>query len=108
MTVEDSDRVDFVAISRDGRDVLLVIADHLDWSAAEEHARLLQSKIYRYLDFVESGELWERFPEVRGRQVTIQVRAKFPATDYASRFLAAISTAARESGCHLDYAYHPA
>jgi hypothetical protein len=106
MTVEDFNQVDFVAMNPGAPDVLLVIADHLDWSAAEDHARLLQDKIYRYLDFVESGELWARFPEACGRRVTIQVRAKFPLSDYAARFLASISATVTESGCCLDHDHH--
>ena len=106
MTVEDFNQVDFVAMNPGAPDVLLVIADHLDWSAAEDHARLLQDKIYRYLDFVESGELWARFPEARGRRVTIQVRAKFPLSEYAARFLASISATVTESGCCLDHDHH--
>ena len=102
MTVEDSNQIDFVAMRPGDPDVLLVIADHLDWSAAEDHARRLQDKIGRYLDFVQSGELWETFPHARGRRVIIRVHAKFPFTDYASKFLDKTAAAVAESGCRLD------
>jgi len=67
MTVEQTDSVDFVAMNHGVGDVLLVISDHLDWSDEHAHARLLQGKIYRYLDFVDSGELLEQFPDARCR-----------------------------------------
>ena len=88
MAVEDTDVVDFVSTHPGGDSVQLTITDHLDWSNGEAHARVLQKKIYRYLDFVESGELYEQYANARAvRTIVICVRAKYPPSAYAKRFI---------------------
>ena len=62
MAVDDQDIVDLVAHDKGG-DCLLVISDHLEWDEDNEHLFMLQEKINRYLNFIASGELYDKFPE---------------------------------------------
>ena len=62
MSVEQADTIDFISVSSDGKEVELTVSDHMDWSNVDRHIALLQSKIYRYLDFVASSELLQKYP----------------------------------------------
>lgn len=72
MSISDTSTVDFVSL--DGaNNVTLTISDHLDWSAVSEHLRLLQEKINTYCRYVETGQLYDDYPEARDRRAVIRV-----------------------------------
>lgn len=51
-----------------------MIADHLPWDVDEgRHLELLQAKVHRRLDAIESGEIAERVPFARGRPFAILI-----------------------------------
>ncbi len=78
MTIEDTDKIDHINIEHATGKVLLVISDHLPWDIDEgRHLELLQAKVYRYLDAIESGELHRRFPQTLGRQFAIAIYSLF-------------------------------
>lgn len=56
----------------------LTIVDDLDWSDVETHLRLMQAKVYRYLDFVESGDMDEQYPKYSNRPIEITINAEYP------------------------------
>jgi hypothetical protein len=72
MSVLDSTTVDFVALAKSG-DVLLTISDHLDWNAENEHLRLLQEKINTYCKYVETGQIYDEYPDTRDRRPLISI-----------------------------------
>ena len=100
MSIEDTDVVDFVSVDASG-DVELTISDHLDWEDTERHIELLQNKIHRYLDFIESGELHESNPAVAGKRVVIRIRAKFPPVRRAIEFFSFIRGVVEQTGITL-------
>jgi len=76
VSVEQPDVVDIISTdTRTGHVVL--ISDHLDWSDSPWHQAILQTKLNRYLAFVESGELLQRYENAAGRPVAIKVVFKF-------------------------------
>ncbi len=78
MTIEDSDTVDKIIVEPATGKALLAITDHLPWDIDEgPHLELLQTKVYRYLDVIESGELYRRVPRTDGRQVVIAIYSLF-------------------------------
>jgi|ERR1019366_6804461 hypothetical protein len=76
MAVDDFNVVDIVSIDSDG-DVVLTISDHLEWAETTSHQLILQEKFNRYLAFVESGEILERYPKAKGRPVVFSVVTQF-------------------------------
>ena len=78
MTIEDLDMLDNISVERATGKAVLTISDHLPWDIDEgRHLELLQSKVYRQLDAIESGEITRRFPFTRGRPLAIQVYSLF-------------------------------
>lgn len=42
-----------------------------------EHISLLQAKLNSYLRFVESGEIYQSYPNAEGRQILIDIVGKY-------------------------------
>lgn len=73
MSVDQTNVVDIVAEDSSGA-ILLVISDHLDWSNSRQHLFTLQEKVNTYIRFVDSGEIYEKYPKARDRVIQIDVR----------------------------------
>lgn len=88
MAIEKSDVVDAVGIETDTGDVVLTIADGLDWESSEsQHLQKLQEKLNSYLRFIESGELLESYPDAAGRRPVISLVGRYEPSAAALRFL---------------------
>jgi hypothetical protein len=72
MAVDDPSSVDIISIDPQGA-IILTIADHLDWSDSKAHQYTLQTKVNRYLAFIESGEILEHHPDGGSRRIVIRV-----------------------------------
>ena len=72
MSVDQPDVVDIISKSQSG-EIVLTISDHLAWADTHGHLRMLQEKINTYLRFLESGEIYQRYPDAIGSKLTIEV-----------------------------------
>jgi hypothetical protein len=118
MTVEDKGVVDFVVIHPKGDKAYLVLCDHLPWEEdsgdlqdrvppaeyEETHLRLLQEKIYIYLDAMESREIYEAYPPCNGLPLEIMITALHPLSARAQEFFGKISDYVRSLG--FDLLFH--
>ncbi len=78
MTIEDLNKIDRVYRDPNTDQVVLVITDHLPWDEDEgRHLELLQAKVYRQLDVIESGEVAEKVPFARGRSYAVAIYSLF-------------------------------
>jgi hypothetical protein len=101
VSIEQTDLIDIISIDRMTGQVVLTISDHLDWSDSAAHLLLLQSKLNRYLAFVESGELLQSYPNAKDRPITFIVTFKFPPDEERRRFLAKMRTIVESAGISL-------
>lgn len=86
MSVEQIDRIDCISTSPNGS-IELTISDHLEWDENNEHLILLQDKINSYLNFVDSGQIFEEYPKSKNRNISIGLVVKFEPNEYALNFL---------------------
>ncbi|MBC6110685.1 DUF6572 domain-containing protein [Pedobacter fastidiosus] len=63
MSVIQVDKIDFIGIDGKTKKVALTISDHLDWDDEYYHLSVLQEKINAYLRFIESGEIYDVYPD---------------------------------------------
>ena len=104
-TVEDSGVIDWMSCG-DGC-IQLVIVDPLEWSDVHTHLHALQRKLDRYLDFVESGEIFERARKKWGHEtgpgtpIKISIIGRLPLPDEPQRFLKHAQGIAAELGVEL-------
>lgn len=89
MTVENFEVIDALGISKESGEVVLTISDHLTWENPSEHFEILECKIGRYLDFIQSGQLLESVPDAANRHVRISIFCKYPPSAHAHSFLTA-------------------
>src|SRR5438093_6585032 len=87
MSIEDTDKVDFIGIEVDSDKVILTITDHLDWSNEHGHLLSLQEKMNTYARFIESGELVSTYPNAAGRKPVIDVVTQFEIPKTCVQFL---------------------
>lgn len=102
MSVEDENVVDIIGIDEGQPAVVLTVSDHLDWSDTSQHQTLLQSKLNRYLAFVEGGELLERYPAGKGLRVKFRVVFKFKPDKAATEFLTKAKEVIEGAGFSLE------
>jgi hypothetical protein len=87
VSVEQLDVVDVISTDRETGHVILTISDHLDWSNSVQHQTILQAKFNKYLAFIESGEILERYPDAKNRPVAIKAVFKYRPDARGWRFL---------------------
>src|SRR5580765_6031885 len=103
MSVERLDVVDSISIDQETGHVILTISDHLDWSNSLEHQTLLQSKFNKYLAFVESGEIFTRYPDARNRSLSFKVVFKYKPDGGGWQFLARAKRVIATAGFDLKH-----
>jgi hypothetical protein len=111
MALDQVDVVDYIGQDRADDDIVLVICDHFPWDDGEEedfnHMDLLQQKIYRYLDFIESGEINEAYPQAVGRKARLLVAAKYEMNKEGAAFFKRIQNGLSEEGYKLEFRHFP-
>ena len=102
MSVEQLDVIDLISTDASGC-VVLTVSDHLDWSDSAQHQSILQEKLNKYLAFVESGEILERYPDAKGRPVAFRVVFKFRPDRQGLGFLARARDVIESAGFSLRH-----
>jgi hypothetical protein len=104
MSIDQTDIVDFVSIDQGTDALMLTISDHLPWGDEEgPHLQLLQSKLNACLRFIESGELVAKYPEALGRDIVVNIVARYPPSSKATMFLEHADTAIQAAGFHFKF-----
>jgi hypothetical protein len=104
MTVAQNDVIDFAGEDNSTGNVRLTISDHLDWNDPKnQHLLVLQDKFNTYLAFIESGQLYEQFPQARGKHIVIWVHGKYPLNTEAQHFYSHARAKIRDAGFELVF-----
>jgi hypothetical protein len=105
--VENPKAIDLAGLERDGSAIVLTIADGLGW--VDEHGHLvgLQRKLDAYLAFIESGQVFDVYPEATGRRVVIDVVTGVPMAPAGVELLRLAAAVARELGVTVKHRVIP-
>jgi hypothetical protein len=104
MSIEQTNVIDFASIDRASGNLHLTISDHLPWDHNEgNHLILLQNKLNAYLRFIESGEVFEKLPDAKGRSIVINLVGKFSLSQKADRFFELARSRIEEAGFRLQF-----
>ena len=106
MTVEQHDVIDFVSFDMSGNCVLTV-SDHLSWDNLGEHLFCLQEKLNVYLQFIESGEIYQKYPNAQGFPIIISVVMKYRAPAQAQWFFTKVAAVIENAGFELEIQHRP-
>lgn len=77
MAIDNENVIDLISTDEKHNEIVLTIADHLDWKLNMEHLSLLQTKINTYLGFIENDEIYEKYPTPLNKKLVIQVAGKY-------------------------------
>ena len=103
MAVDNPDVVDAVGIERASGIVALTISDHLEWDDHNQILLALQEKINRYVAFIESGEVFESYPQAVGKPLRIDVVCKHTPSESGMRFLSAAREVVEQAGWSFSW-----
>ena len=79
--------IDVVSLSPDGRDIALSLIETRPWDERGENLLDMQEKLKAYLDYVESGQLYQQYPEAKGRSVCFRLHAAYSPDAQTERFI---------------------
>lgn len=114
MRLTDANTVDYLGVEKDTGYAVLTLVDDCDWVDEIQHLSLLQAKVNRYFDFIDSGEVYEQLRETTGREVApatpvrINILAKYEPSDEGNRFLEHVAGVAEDAGVHFSFKVLPA
>ncbi|EKS9844493.1 hypothetical protein QDD82_005346 [Burkholderia cepacia] len=104
MSITETNVVDLIGVDPSKGVARLGISDHLEWIAPEdEHLLLLQEKINTYLRFIESGEIYDHYPDARNCKCEIELLSKYPLSKAAIDFCEMAKGVIKGAG--LDFSY---
>ena len=106
MTVDQSDKIDFTTLSKDGKRLALIITDPFSWNDAEEtrhHLTMLQAKLNLYYGFIEGDQILQHYPQARNLQIVIDVAFKHEPNETAVEFLQFVKAETKKDG--IDFTY---
>lgn len=103
MSVEESTIIDAIGSDLDGREVTLLITDHLSWDNESEHLLKLQDKINAYVRFVESGELYEKHKEYLEMNAVIEIAFQHRINEKGIWFIDQVKSALSPIGIGIRY-----
>ena len=103
MTIEQIDKIDIIGINKIDDYVCLTISDHLKWDNTNRKLEVLQDKINSYLQFIESGQITEDYPDSTNRKVVIELYSKYPPNKEGLKFIECVSPIIKEAGFSFRY-----
>jgi hypothetical protein len=105
MSIENAKVVDFIGTEPDSGYVTLTATDHLEWGD-RDHLMKLQDKINSYLAFIESGEIFDSYPNAKGKQLKLDVVCKYEPDEEAKVFFARCKEVITNAGFEFGYRVH--
>lgn len=102
MSIEESGVIDIISSEKDGSAVTLTATDHLEWGDGE-HLMKVQEKLNSYLAFVESGEVFDAYPNAKGKEIRFEVVCKYNPDEEGAKFLSMCQQIIGEAGYCFSY-----
>ena len=88
MSIADFDKVDGMGVLKsDDRVLVLMITDHLPWDDAEAHIWALEDKINAYVEFIETKQYQNTYPDRSFDKFIIQIYFMYPYPETCTQFL---------------------
>jgi hypothetical protein len=107
VTVENPSGIDGMGIDKVSGEIVLTVSDHLAWSEDNEHLETLQAKLNSYLEFIQSGQVYEESRKDPGTPVRIDVVGKYAVPDSVQWFFEKVDEIADQVGATVTYQQIP-
>ena len=103
MSIEQKNIVDLIGINKETGLLELAIVDNLDWNDPDSHCQFLQDKVNAYLGFIESGEIYDSYPDAKNRRFKIIVFAKYQPCKLGDEFVEKLNAALHDLGYGFQF-----
>lgn len=87
MGLENLDVIDAAGLEASTGTVVLSILDSQDWMDERGHLLALQAKMNSYFGFIESGQIYEDYPDAKMSKLRIDVIGRYPLPPTATRLI---------------------
>jgi hypothetical protein len=87
MSIIEKDKIDLIGVDKVSKEAILTITDHLNWEDELFHLSALQDKINAYLSFIESGEIYDSYPDAVNKSIAIEIVSEYPLSLNAKEFM---------------------
>jgi hypothetical protein len=101
VSIEQTNVVDAIGTDRADGTIVLTVSDHLAWD--DGHLATLQEKINTYLRFLESGEVYQAYPDAMGRAFAISIALLHRPTESGLAFLQRVGAVITSAGFAFRY-----
>ncbi len=81
--VEDTEVIDLVTFDKKSNTLILVMIETRDWDSSSSMYSELQDKLSNYIAYVESGQLFEKYPDYKKSKIAIHLDHKFEMSKFA-------------------------
>lgn len=106
-SLDNPNIVDAVGVEKATGFIILTITDSWDWSDEGQHLLALQAKLNSYFDFIESGQIFEEYPNAKGRKIIIDVVTRFPLPEIGVQFLQKANQACADLNVKVRNTHYP-
>jgi len=96
MSVMDIGKIDGIAKCQENSELVLLITNHLDWEAEYEHLKILQDKINSYINFIESKQYLEVYPQSSFESYVIEIHFQHGISENCLAFLEVVANQVEE------------
>ena len=107
MSVNNTNEIDAIGLDKNTNDVYLTVKDDIDWTDEVYHINKLQEKLNTYLRFIESGEVYDVYPEAKGKNFVIEILSKFNFPESGKDFLSKAGSVISKAGFKLIHEVFP-
>ena len=85
--MQKHNQVDVVSLTPDSSTIVLSLVETRPWDAKGENLLDLQAKLNTYLDFIESGQLIQKYPQAKGKKIVLRLQYSFAPNAQALEFI---------------------
>lgn len=102
MAVDETNKVDGLAVDEERNALVLLLSDHLNWEDEYHHLKILQDKINAYIAFVEERQFEVIYPEHDFEMAVIEVHFQYEITENCGKFLQAVQDQIGQMGIKIE------
>lgn len=106
-SLDNPNTVDAIGTEKTSGDIILTITDSWDWSDEQKDLLALQDKLNSYFNFIESGQIFEEYPDAKGQKLVIDVVTRFPMPESGLGLLEKANEACTDLGVKVRNTHYP-
>lgn len=85
--MQKHDQLDVVSFSQDGWAVVLTLVETRPWDGNGTSLLDMQEKLKTYLNYVGSGQLYDQYPDAKGKKVRFRLDTVYAPDTQAEQFI---------------------